>query len=198
MVRTLVALLLVVCLGMLLTIGASAQEPPGSQQVQSSAVRDLALMAVGLLGGWGGAFVSGWWSSKNLDKQLKHEAERNRLSLEQRTREYMRDYRQQRVDEVFEMILAYELSIGDYQKGLVAGEPVDRSKVGVPHRLRWAVLFLGSPQLREKGSELIRVYKTLIDAIEKNPAEIPEKLHKTVNTKISEWAGLAERYVASG
>lgn len=224
MVRTLVALLLVVCLGMLLTIGASAQEPPGNQQIQSSAVREIALVGLGLLGGllggWGGAFISGWWSSKNLNKRLEHEAEQNRLSreeqrqqltiqligqremlrdqLEQQTREYMRGYRQQRVDEVFEMILAYELSIGDYQKGLVAGEPVDRSKVGVPHRLRWAVLFLGSPQLREKGSELIRVYNTLIDAIEKNPAEIPEKLHKTVATKISEWAGLAERYVASG
>jgi len=220
MVRKMEALLLAVCLGMLLTIGASAQEPPGNQQVQWSAVRDFALVAVGLLGGWGGAFISGWWSNKNLAKQLGHEAEQNRLSREeqrqqltiqligqhqmlrdqlgQQTRAYMRDYRQQRVNELLDMIVAYDTAVDKYESRLKAGEPVPRFRPGVEPRLAKAALFVGETALGQKAYELIWAYDTLLGAIEKNPSDVPPKHRATISDLISELSNLAEEYIASG
>lgn len=220
MARKLLALPLAMCLAMLLTFGTWAQEPPGNQQVPSSPVRDFALLAVGLLGGWGGAFITGLWSSKNVDKRLDHEAEENRLSreeqrqqlatqltmqqqmlrdqLEQRTREYMRDYRQQRVDELFQMIVAYDTAVDQYHMQLMADKPGRSSRPGVEPRLSWAVVFLGGTQLGQTAAELARMYDTMLDAMEQDPSAVTEKDRQKINDKASELAMLAERYIASG
>lgn len=222
MARILVALLLVVSLGMLLTIGASAQPSPGNEQVQSSAVRDFGLVAVGLLGGWGGAFITGLWSSRNLDKRLDHEAEQNRLSreeqrqqlamqltmqeqmlrdqLEQKTREYMRAYRERRVEQLLEMIAAIGVAIEQYHEEAKSGKPLDPSKyeLQIERRLLRAPFLLGSAELQEEGRALLGEYGALGRAILENPLDNYRERYDAVHEKEARLARAAERYIASG